>query len=193
MAYSPWDQDSQYSSRSTFWLLTRIAECKPAVKTLLTKIVDIPRAYSHPKFLVYTEYVTGFIQWDAYMSYAIEKLDEHIILINHTPDFDLFTDVDLVAVDAIKLLDSQSEPVYFILDLSAVNASLESVTVGIAKASLGENKLFHHPKIKQVVCVSTDEFLQLAFKGLSSAVYGHINVAVFSTVHEALTHARSHS
>jgi len=94
--------------------------------------------------------------------------------------------------DMAALLDQQSEPVYHILDWSAVQQlNLEAMATAAASAAWGENAVFHHPMIKEVLFVTTNPIFAQGAEGLKTETYGSVPISVFSTLDEALQYARA--
>lgn len=58
-------------------------------------------------------------------------------------------------------------------------------------AARGDNPLFHHPKVKQVLLVVGDIMQELSAKGMQSDTFGNVNIRTFKSVEEALAYARS--
>jgi len=92
----------------------------------------------------------------------------------------------------IKLLDTQSEPVFLILDMtnSPVTRTLDSVAVG-ANMATRQLPLFKHRNVREVVFVTTNRMMSLVAEGLDSEIYGYVKARAVGTVDEALAYARN--
>jgi hypothetical protein len=126
--------------------------------------------------------------------FTVEKLpDEPIVLVwlssskrlETTDDFEknrrLFND----------LLDSLEEPIYFIYDLSDVKFELSDVVVGANRGAGSPAGSLRHPNVKEVIAVTKSKLINLAARGLKSAVFGNVPVSIFETRDEALAYART--
>ena len=126
------------------------------------------------------------------MSYIVEMLpDEPILISTLHADFDFSTEAQSSTEDALALLEKVSEPVYYIADSSKVRFSFDDTIEGSNMAARGDNPLFHHPNVKQVLLVVGDVMQEMSAKGLQSDIFGNVNVKTFASMDEALAHARS--
>jgi hypothetical protein len=90
-----------------------------------------------------------------------------------------------------SFLDSISEPVFLILDMSNAQLGLDDLMRGASDAFRGDNPTFKHPNIREVLQVSDDPTLELAAEGMNSAVFGNIKIRLFETLEDALAYARA--
>ncbi len=68
---------------------------------------------------------------------------------------------------------------------------LSSVIAGANLTARGNNPIFHHPNVRSVIYVTKSNLTALAAKGMDSDVFGNLNISVFGTLEEALTHVRA--
>ncbi len=54
-----------------------------------------------------------------------------------------------------------------------------------------ETSSWRHPNLRQVLLVTQDNLTRIAAKGMNSELFGNMNIAVFTTLDDALAHARS--
>jgi hypothetical protein len=122
------------------------------------------------------------------MPYSIEELpNESVILLTFQPGFSAEELADSAA-ELTKMLDAQSEPVYFILDMTSISLSLDDVIAGANMATRGSKPPFHHPNVRGVVFVSGNNLIKLAAQGLKTATFGNTAVQVFETLDKALAY-----
>lgn len=124
------------------------------------------------------------------MSIKIEKLPNEPIIVEHVDtEFSFKTEANESIQIALSALDQQSEPVFYIIDATDAKMSLDDI---IASASLVTKQfaLFKHKNIRETLLVTQSHFTALAAKGLNSPIFGHVNLRVFKTLEEALSHAR---
>jgi hypothetical protein len=126
------------------------------------------------------------------MSYLLQKLPgESIIVFTANPDFDLGTELPNTVVDFLGLLERETAPITYILDLCALPPiSMDDIMLTASTLTRGENPVYHHPKIHKIMAVTPNEAYQMAYKGLAGEMFGHLDVDVFDTLPEALAVAR---
>lgn len=126
------------------------------------------------------------------MSYTVEKYEgEPIIVAMLHADFNLEKEAQASSQESIALLDAAPEPVYYISDSSQVKFSTDETIKGTSFAARGENPVFHHPNIKQVLMVIGDNAMQaMTAAGMQTETFGNVNIKTFATLDEALTYAR---
>ncbi|MBN1201664.1 MAG: hypothetical protein JXJ20_07410 [Anaerolineae bacterium] len=127
------------------------------------------------------------------MTYRVEKLpDEPIVLLTLAPGYDLETDFPHSYADTMAILDSVSEPVFYVNDFSAVQFDMNVLIQGASKTA-GQRGTYHHPNVKEVIIISPNIAVQMSAQGLKSDVFGNVNIVVFATIEEGLAHARAQS
>lgn len=116
--------------------------------------------------------------------------DEPIVVITLPADYNLLTDLPKAVPEYLKLVDALAEPVFWIVDASAIKFTVQEITTGANLLTRSENPLYHHPKIRTVIYVTPNEALQAAAQGLSSEAFGRVAMRVMSTLDEALEYVR---
>lgn len=66
--------------------------------------------------------------------------------------------------------------------------TLDEIVFGANRIARGENSLWHHPNIKQVILVTDNNTLRLSAKGMASQTFGNLIVPVFVSLDEALAY-----
>ncbi len=124
--------------------------------------------------------------------YSIEKLPgEPIILTSVTSAFSAHNGLVELLAEARRELDNATTPLYNVVDLTQSTMGLDDVILASNSVARGEESVWHHPKVKQMVIVSKTALIKLAAAGLNSAVFGRLNVKVFGTCDEALAFCRT--
>lgn len=126
------------------------------------------------------------------MSYSIEVFEgEPIILVTLNADFDLETEGEASIGEAMTLLATAPEPVYYINDLRAATFDFMATVQGSNMAARGENPIFHHPNVKQVILITNTDIQNAAAKGMGSSTFGGANIVTFNDIAAALDYARN--
>lgn len=111
--------------------------------------------------------------------------DKPVIISTLTRPFHFDSDTRLLNIEGVKLIDSIGEPVWSIVDFSALDITFSELTVALssfAKASPGEIK----QRVIQFVFVGEDDMASIAAKGVQQDQYGNTASAVFETLDEAI-------
>jgi hypothetical protein len=116
---------------------------------------------------------------------------EPIMLVTLFEDFNFATDLPHSTGATFKLLESVNEPVFLIDDLQRVDIALDDLTTAASITSRGDNPLYHHPKIREVLFVTSYETTRMAIRGLTTDTFGNVRARLFDTLGEALAYARS--
>jgi hypothetical protein len=126
------------------------------------------------------------------MSFTLQKLaDAPAILLTLSSGYNLFVDFPKSYAAVYEMLDSVDEPVYYILDLSALSLDMNLIMQGASSTSRGSQASFHHPKVKAVLMVSPAEVIHVAAEGLRTEIYGNVEAKTFYSLEDALAYARS--
>jgi hypothetical protein len=126
------------------------------------------------------------------MSYTVEAYaNENIVISTLYSDFHLETEGPRSSEEVRAILDAAKAPMYFVTDSSRVKFSLDDTIKGSSLAARGDNPIFHHPNVKQVLMVVGDDAMQaMTADGMQTEVYGNVNVKTFATLEDALAFAR---
>ncbi len=124
--------------------------------------------------------------------YQIQRLpNDPILLIELLPEYSIARDMDKSAEAIRALLDTASEPLYYVLDLTQITVSLDDLLLSTTKGARGSTPLWHHPMIKKIVFVSPSPMIQQACQGMNSRVFGNLEAVAFGTLDEALNYCRA--
>ena len=127
------------------------------------------------------------------MSYTIKILpNKPILLQTWHEDFDIETELKSNTRELLEILDSVDKPVYFVTDARNANLSFGDVmlTANITVKS-GKASVFKHPNVYKTLLITNDNMLKMSAHGLSSDLFGNIEVEVFDNLEEALNYTRS--
>ncbi len=126
------------------------------------------------------------------MSYQCELLpDEPILIETMGSDFDIKTEGETSSKQITELLEQQSQPVFLIMNLSAIASMSFDDLVSATDLATRQFALFKHPKMREAIIITSSRLFTAAAKGLSSPVFGHVKLCVVPTLEAALEHARS--
>jgi len=74
--------------------------------------------------------------------------------------------------EILNALDSAPVPQFFIFDITAMGIDVTEMMTGTSVMGRGEGAIFHHPKIRQAIICTSNAMMQMAFRGMQSAIYG---------------------
>lgn len=97
-------------------------------------------------------------------------------------------DTTALMSEATATLDTMSQPVYYILDLTDINLSFSDIVLSANLATRGDQPAFHHPNVIEMLVVTRDATLRMAALGLQHPVFGNAKMKVFDTYEDALAH-----
>ena len=126
------------------------------------------------------------------MSFSVETLPgEPIIVSTVYEDFSISDHIEEYMDQLVSMLDSQSEPVYYISDVGHLTLNLDDLVISTNASARGNKALLHHPNIRGTVIVTNSRLFKLAVKGLDSDIFGNVHIDVFETIGEALAFVRN--
>lgn len=126
------------------------------------------------------------------MNFSVERLpDLPIVVTTLLPGYSLQTDFPKSYIAASQLLNNESEPVYYMIDLANTPLDMEGIMVGANKTSRDSGGTFHHPMVKEVLLVSPSISIKIAVEGLKSELFGNVNAKAFVSRDDALAYVRS--
>ncbi|MFN8372939.1 MAG: hypothetical protein U0694_08685 [Anaerolineae bacterium] len=124
------------------------------------------------------------------MLFTIEKLpDEPIVFTVMGAEFSLVNSVESYAEEFFSVLDTCTEQVYAITDMTLVKFTATDVVQG-ANSAARQFQIFKHPKIIENVIFTHSKILKLAAQGFDSPIFGNIKMAAFDTREAALAYVR---
>jgi hypothetical protein len=124
--------------------------------------------------------------------YTLEKLPgEPIVVFQATKSYDLEADTPVALDELTRIVDSSDIDLIYIADVRNITFDLADLAYSANLTTRGEGAIFHHPKLREIIAVTTSKLVELTFRGMDSDVYGGVKVAVFPTLEEALEYARS--
>lgn len=122
------------------------------------------------------------------MSFSIEKHPHKPIIINTVkPDYNMAQDLVPSNEQVRAILDVATEKLYYIIVFQQT-LTLDEIMIGANRVARGENSLWHHPNVKQVILVTDSDALRLSARGMASQTFGNLTVPVFGTLEEAFAY-----
>lgn len=126
------------------------------------------------------------------MSYQLERMpDAPIVICTMFEDYEMATEAPMFVQEFYEMAESFTESVYLIMVESGYKPNIDDILVGASLATRGEQPVFRHPKVRELLYVTPDRLSQMALKGLGNPIFGNTMVKVFETLDEALAHTRS--
>jgi hypothetical protein len=125
--------------------------------------------------------------------FTVEKLSaEPIIYVKTLSNYDRITELALVIDHMRAALDVQSMPVYVIIDSTEEPPiSINELTEAASVMLRGEQPIYHHRNIRNLLVASTNGVLRMAYQGANSEVFGYLKPVLFDKTADALAHARA--
>jgi hypothetical protein len=124
-------------------------------------------------------------------NYSVEKLpDEPIVISTAFPEWRAMTEWDPFFNDFIACIDACTEPVYYIGNLTEYRPDVQDVIIAANNATRSAKSILFHPNVKQFLLVTKMKLVEMAGNGLRSSTFGSVNIVIFSSLEEALAHAR---
>lgn len=126
------------------------------------------------------------------MSYSTIKVENQPIVISTLhKDYDLATEITYSNQAAIEVLSDASEDQLFLIVHFEVQLTMNDILLGASAVTRGENALWLHEKVRQVLVVTKDLATSLSAQGMRHELFGNVNVEVFETLEQALSFAQS--
>jgi hypothetical protein len=96
------------------------------------------------------------------------------------------------SLEVRTLLDAQTSPVYYMLDMSQLEEiSIDGVILAANQGARGANPNLHHPMNCGNIFVSQAAVIHMTAKGMDSSAFGNVKVRLFATLEEALDYVRT--
>jgi hypothetical protein len=143
---------------------------------------------------MYTDYKAITLEWlrrQTMPTSVTKKLpDEPILIVTLSGYITEWVRSALVGVEMTAILDASSEPLFLILDMSAVEQCYEDIVIGATKAAHGKKPLLKHPNIREILEVTTNSLYETVAESLDNPIFGNIKIRLFQTREDALAYAR---
>ncbi|MBN1311552.1 MAG: hypothetical protein JXB30_09045 [Anaerolineae bacterium] len=126
------------------------------------------------------------------MNYKIEVVpNEPILMVDLYKHYSFTVDDPVATGECWKILDESDEPMFMIMDVTDLAISLDDLVQAANRDTHGEQPIYHHPKLQELLVVTRSKMIQIAVRGITSVAFGNVNAKAFGTVDEALAYARS--
>ena len=117
--------------------------------------------------------------------------DEPIVIFTLSGSAADLSDSERDILQLNSFFDRLSTPVFLILDMSNAQVGLDDLLHGASDVYRGDNPVFKHPNIHEILHISDDPMLEMAAKGLDSETFGNVKIQLFNSLAEALAYARA--
>lgn len=125
------------------------------------------------------------------MTSTYKKLpNEPIVIVTLPANYNLIAELPVVMPKYLQELESFQEPVFWIVDAREAPFTVEDIVTGAELVSKGQHPLYKHPKIRQVIYITTSLMAKLAAEGMGSEQFGKIAIKLFDNLDLALEFAR---
>ncbi|MGF1506974.1 MAG: hypothetical protein ACFB51_17845 [Anaerolineae bacterium] len=122
------------------------------------------------------------------MSHTIYEIENpRTIVFQANADYDTRVEMAAVMEALMALLETCTEPVFHIVDLSRVPpVDFSRMIEGANAAARGPNPVLHHPMIRKVIYITGDDLIKAALHGMDSEMFVHVKVLMVDEIEEAL-------
>lgn len=126
------------------------------------------------------------------MSNTVQKLpNESIVIDKMSADYCLSAELPVGISKLFEFADGLIDPVFWIVDASEIQEiTIEDILTGTELLIKGKKPFYRHPKIREVLYVSTSRLIRMAAAGLKNDLFGNLKISVFDTLEAALEYAR---
>ena len=125
------------------------------------------------------------------MSFKVELLpNEPIMVTSFYAAFDVRRDAAEVVRQMRAILDAAPEPIYMVDDTIQMKLSFSDLVGGLAMVTRGDTDVVHHPKVRRIVIITTSDVLKFGTTALKQKQYGASDIAVYSSMDDALSAIR---
>lgn len=125
------------------------------------------------------------------MTSTYKKLpNEPIVIVTLPANYNLVAELPVVMPKYLQELETFQEPVFWIVDAREAPFSVEDIITGAELVAKGQHPLYKHPKIRQVIYITTSLMLKLAAEGMGSDQFGKIAIKLFDDLELGLKFAR---
>jgi hypothetical protein len=120
-------------------------------------------------------------------TFTVKQLDDKpVLLTTLTAEFRVSRDMPDSDAATRAALETAAEPLFNVVDVRALTLTIDDVIHGSNRGSRGGEPIWKHPKIRQTIFISESKLVQMAAKGMNSAVFGHLDIRVFPNLEETL-------
>jgi hypothetical protein len=126
------------------------------------------------------------------MSSTIEMVENGTALVvSLGDDFDFVKEGEAQFAQIISILNQQTEPVFYVVDLRKLDISFDDTLALINRVARGEDSLLRHPNIREIIYVISNSFQRAVAEGLDSEWFGNLKVELVYSLDEAFDYIRS--
>jgi hypothetical protein len=106
-------------------------------------------------------------------------------------DFDFATEGEAQFAQITSILDRQTEPIFYMVDLRKLDITFDETLALINRVARGEDALLRHPNIREIIYVISNTFQRAVAEGLDSEWFGNLKVKLVYSLDEGLDYIRS--
>ncbi|MBE2267424.1 MAG: hypothetical protein IAE80_04270 [Anaerolinea sp.] len=122
--------------------------------------------------------------------YTYQFLDDApIVVFTPNADYRIGTDHAASTKALLDILDQSARPLVYIADLQGLRYDIDEIMAGASTVSRGKNPTYHHPNMKKLIVVTTDDGLIQSYQGLDNPIFGNVHAYIYSTLDDALADA----
>lgn len=125
-------------------------------------------------------------------SYQVVKLSrEPIIVSRFGADYDLVADFPESSKQVSRVFQEQTEPFYYILDISEMKMDFSQVVMRLADLTDPKSGPYRHPLLKEIILVTQADLGVLLVDAMHQEQYGALQGKLCSSEEEAIEYVRS--
>ncbi len=125
-------------------------------------------------------------------SFEVEVLHgEPIVIARFWADYRMSTDFSKSRAEIGKVFAEQSEPFYYILNLSASKFDFGQMITRLAALTDAKTGPYRHPLLKEIIFVAESELGMMASDAVQQDQYGAVQSKLCNTEAEAIEYVRA--
>ncbi len=125
-------------------------------------------------------------------NYSLDLLPgEPLVVCQGFSEYSWKADFVPMADEVAALLNELDQPVFLIIDMTAMAADLADVIFSTNYAARSTNQFLHHPNMREFLAITTNKLISMAVQGMNTPTFGNVPVQIFSTLDDAMRYARS--
>ncbi len=122
-------------------------------------------------------------------SYHEVPSGERIVIFKPDSSFTISRDLQPAVQQLADVLDSSNESMVYIADVRELNISFADMVNILGFVTRGELAIFQHPKLHEIVVVTSSNITALGAQALAQQQYGGVNAHVFEDMDAALAYS----
>lgn len=125
-------------------------------------------------------------------TYKLEKLADYpVVLFSAAPDHNITAAHEEADAESRALLVEQTEPVYYVVDLSQITYDFQDILTG-SKSVVKQDPIYSHSNIIETIFVmEINQTVAKVFEGFAGAAFGHFKPKLYNSLDEALEYVQT--